>query len=221
MPNGFPYFQNQFLITYEDHKTQTLMQENRQIFYDILKIADIICNNDTIMWFNGTYGNNIEHFHVHFGYLYLVDNERTWHSKITVPIFNYVDANYDMLDNVFCKYNDITIKIIKSTTQNNFFNGLLIECNEIILLSNVVFEYFTTITILGYAYNFILRKKNNTFQIIVFVRKNTKTCNQLNLGGLDLSGIIIFGISPKVTSDTLEQEYLDYVNTTNNIDDIY
>jgi len=218
MPDGFPFMEKSFLITFPYHKTQKIMQEDVEILYKILKIADVICNNKNIMFFNGTCGNNVEHFHVHFCNLYLMNDVRT---PINVPIFEYIDSHYNTLETIFSKYNDITIKIVKPTDKNIFFTGLLFAGTSIKLLSETVFAYIIITTELGYGYNFILRKNNSIIQIILFIRNITNPIPEnLNLDALATAGIINFSTNTDIKITSSDQDYIDYINATNNIYDI-
>ena len=85
IPNAFPYLENHFLITVDEHKTQFEILNNSSI--DLLNnIKYLLSNNpNAVIFFNGMCGNSLEHFHCQI-------------TTTQFPIFNNLPSNDGIID---------------------------------------------------------------------------------------------------------------------------
>lgn len=85
IPNAFPYLENHFLITVDEHKTQFEILNNSSI--ELLNnIKFLLSNNpNAVIFFNGMCGNSLEHFHCQI-------------TTTQFPIFSHVPSNDGLID---------------------------------------------------------------------------------------------------------------------------
>jgi len=213
LPNPFPYFYKQFLITTENlenkpHKTQRIFQNDFSYFLKVLKVANELCKQkDGIVFFNGICGNSLEHFHCQF-------------AQQKLPIFDFIDNKDGSEDNLLTV--EKGVQVLYNTKDNNqFFRGVVFSNFSMDNLSKKVEIYVNELTKRGYLYNFIIRKKGSRLQMVLFIRncKVKKGTIDFNFGSTELGGI---SVKSERYYDTIgEKDIVKYLDETNSVWDIY
>lgn len=212
IPNGFPYFPSQFLITNNDHMynpntgTQQSLHQDFQLFKQILSISgQLITSSQGTIFFNGLCGNSLIHLHIQYT------------PYKSFPIFDKIN-NGDIQLHEISKYKkslSIDFFYPEETGNNKFFTGLILTSS---VLQDIQYVAFKTINIIiqeSFLYNFILQRNNKKYQFIIFVRDCHSTTKDLGLGSTELAGVIV---SNKIKYT--DHDVLLYSQETNNIKSI-
>ena len=187
IPNAFPYLDNHFLITVQDHKTQFEVVNSSTIglLNHINKL--LITNPTSVIFFNGMCGNSLEHFHCQI-------------TTTDFPIFKYVQSNNG---------NNGLIN------KNGFRGWFIIFSYE---SREIFYNMITKLKENNSSYNFILKKKDNFFHCVFFIRKNCDTVeNNLNFGSTELAGVIGSNKDNFPKKDDIDK-YLTITNNVSNYD---
>jgi len=211
LPNPFPYFKKQFLITADvdynsDHYTQTIFKEDFSYFFKVLKVANELCKQkDGIVFFNGLCGNSLKHFHCQF-------------ATHRLPIFSFLD-DHELSKENFIKI-EPNIQVLFNDDSNKYFRGIVFSNMSLEDLGKKAEVYINELTKLGYLYNFIIRKKRSKLQMVLFVRncKTKKGTVDFNFGSTELGGAIVK--LTKFDNKLKEKDIVKYLNETNNVKDI-
>jgi len=211
LPNPFPYFKRQFLITadvaeYSDHYTQTIFQENFSYFHKILKVSNELCKQkDGMVFFNGLCGNSLKHFHCQFAIHKL-------------PIFSFIDDVGNKENFIKIEPN---VQVLFNNDSNKYFRGIVFSNLSLEDLGEKVEKYIVELSNLKYLYNFIIRRKRSKLQMVLFIRncKTKKGTVDFNFGSTELGGSIVNQIR---FDDKLfkEKDIIKYLDETNNVRDI-
>ena len=218
VPNTFPYFEKHFLITTYLHNTQELLVKNKKYYETIVKIANVLLDNESgTMFFSAMCGYSQIHIH----------NQYT--SQHNFPIFSYINSDANDNNKLLHKIQD-GIYIIYPSPKNPFFTGLLFENADLKKFSETIYKIILKTTELDFLYNYVISKNKGLFQFILFIRSN---CNKefkfdtyepqitKHIGANECAGLFPLS-SPRfsVPEKSDENKYVLYMRATNSVSNI-